>query len=211
MIWNDENQTASIIAQEEFFASDRVNNHINIFFNRSLYSKFTSFPASKDYNLSLGRIYCLLLKSYYGTNIVSLDTQLTGVFKNYIKYDQEYSTISNWSVVSAIVFTSSNLPVVATQISDAVNYVNGMIVSKNSGRVTEPIITDMTSNDMCYKPNLLYVPSAQYRMIDLFGSSDIQNVDISVYWKNRYTGELNPFYLQSSGSCSLKLLFQLKK
>ena len=30
-----------------------------------------------------------------------------------------------------------------------------------------PIISDMATNDMVYKPNLIYVPSAEYRFIDM--------------------------------------------
>ena len=41
------------------------------------------------------------------------------------KHHREFSTISNWSPVSSIVFTSNTLPIVATQLSSPVVYQNG--------------------------------------------------------------------------------------
>jgi hypothetical protein len=67
----------------------------------------------------------------------------------------------------------------------------------------------MATNDMVYKPNLLYVPSAEYRYIDMTGDNPITDVNINVFWRDK-EGALNPFYLQSHGSCSIKLLFKLK-
>lgn len=63
--------------------------------------------------------------------------------------------------------------------------------------------------DMVYKPNLIYVPSAEYRHIDMHGVNDIKNIDINVFWHDR-EGMLIPFILQSGTSCSIKLLFKLK-
>jgi len=60
-----------------------------------------------------------------------------------------------------------------------------------------------------FQPNLIYVPSAEYRMIDMFGNNDITTVDINVFWKDK-KGNMVPFYLQSGASASIKVLFRLK-
>lgn len=60
---------------------------------------------------------------------------------------------------------------------------------------------------MCYKPNLLYVPSAEYRFISLVGHDEIRTVDIGVFWKDK-KGNLVPFVLQSGASASIKVLFR---
>ena len=67
----------------------------------------------------------------------------------------------------------------------------------------------MATNDLCYKPNLIYSPSAENRYIDMFGNNDISNIDINVFWKDQ-KGNLMPFYLQSGASASIKILFKLK-
>lgn len=208
MIWNDENQTCSLLAQEEFYNWSRTN-HVNIYFNRPLYAQFTSLPALKNFNSSLNKIYHIYMKDDYSTKIVLLDPLLNDTTEKYIKTDQEYSTVSNWSPVSSIVFTSATLPIVPTEISAPYNYYDGVLLPISGVNLKQRVITDMATNDMCYKPNLLYVPSAQYRYIDLFGDEDIRNVDINVFWRDR-TGVLHPFYLQSGASCSIKILFKLK-
>lgn len=204
MIWNNENQTASIVAQEEFYNWSRTN-HVKIYFNRSLYAKFTSLPAVKNYNNVSSKIYKIYMKSDYSTKLVQLDPISAGS-QVFIKTDQEYSTISNWSPVANICFTSPNLPIVATQISEPINYNNK---TNSQPKVSEPIITDMATGEMVYKPSLIYVPSAQYRFIDLFGNNNINNIDINVFWRDK-DGQLHPFYLQSGGSCTIKILFKLK-
>ncbi len=46
-------------------------------------------------------------------------------------------------------------------------------------------------------------------MIDMFGTNDINTIDINVYWKDK-KGNMNPFYLSSGASASIKLFFKLK-
>jgi hypothetical protein len=208
MIWNDENQTCSILAQEEFYNWSKVN-HVGIYFNRSLYANFTSLPAVKNYNNPLNKIYKIYMKDDYSTKIIVLDPLLDNVTEKFIKTDQEFSTISNWSPVAGIVFMSSNLPIVPTEVSAPYNYYNGILLTNSASQLKQRIITDMVANDMCYKPNLLYTPSAEYRFIDMTGDGAINEVDISVYWRDR-SGLLHPFYLQSGSNCSIKILFKLK-
>jgi len=208
MIWNEDSQTASILAQEEFFNWSRTN-HIHIYFNRSLYSKFTTFPALKNYNNTMNKIYKIYMKADSSTKIILLDPLLNDTTEKYIKTDQELSTVANWSPISSIVFTSNNLPVYPTQVSAPYVYYNGILSTDSGTQNNEKIITDMATNDQCYKPNLLYIPSAEYRYIDMFGINDITRININVYWRDK-SGRLHPFYLQSGASCSIKVLFQLK-
>jgi hypothetical protein len=207
LIWNETTQTCELLAQDYFFKSSK-NAHVNIYFNRALYAKFNSLPADKNYNGSQGRIYKIILKDDYSTKLFSLyfgETQP----KAFIKVAQEYSTISNWTPVAGIVFTSNTLPIVQTQLSEALIFNDGGLLNSGVAQNFAPIISDMATNEMCYKPNLLYVPSAQYRMIDMIGNNDINTIDIAVYWKDK-KGNLNPFILQSGASASIKILFQLK-
>ena len=62
---------------------------------------------------------------------------------------------------------------------------------------------------MVYKPNLIYVPSAQYRLIHLTTSQPINNIDIQCFWKDK-KGVLRPFILLIGASASIKILFQKK-
>ncbi len=202
MVWNEDNLKAEILAQEEFF-DWKTENRVNIYFNRALYAKFTSLPAYKNYNATDGKIYNIYFKNDYETKHVTYGST------KFVKTSQEYSTISNWSPVSSIVFTTASMPVYATQLSEPIIYNNNSVINLKVPQNFSKIISDMATNDLCYKPNLIYVPSAEYRMIDMFGTDDINTIDINVYWKDK-KGNLIPFYLQSGASASVKLLFRLK-
>ena len=104
----------------------------------------------------------------------------------------------------------STLPIVSTQLSSPFVYFDGELLNTNIPMNFAPIISDMATNEMVYKPNLLYVPSAEYRLIDMKGDNDISTVDIQVYWKDK-RGNLQPFILQSGASASIKILFTKKK
>ena len=205
-IWNESNQTAELLAEEQFYNSSR-SAHVYIYFNRALYAKFTSLPAEKNLDGTDGKIYKIIVKDDYSTKIVLLDL---GTDLLFIKTPQEYSTISNWSPVASIVFTSNTLPIIQTQLSEPLVYNSGQLLNVNVPQNFAPVISDMCTNDLCYKPNLLYVPSAQYRYIDLIGNNDLTNIEVSVYWKSE-NGVLIPFSLQSGASASIKILFQLKE
>lgn len=204
LIWNEHNQTASLIGQEEFYNWSRAT-HVNIYFNRPLYSRFTSLPALKNFNKTLNRTYKIYMMDDLTTK--SMILEIGGFDVLFIKTSQEYSTISNWSPVASIVFTSNVLPIVASQQSEPLIYSNNQLIRSSVPQKFEKVISDMATNEMTYKPNLLYVPSAEYRRISLTGNSEIRTVDINVYWKDKI-GILHQFYLQSGASFSCKLLFE---
>lgn len=208
MVWNTDKQIAELYLQYQFYDSKNTKK-VKIYFNRPLYAKFTSFPAYKNLN---GGIYSKIYEIYShddnGTNFVNLDVA-GHTYQKYIKVSQEYSTISNWTPISSIVFTTNTLPIFGTQLSEPLVYSNGIAVLSNIPQNFAQIISDMATNDLCYKPNLLYSPSAENRYIDMFGDNDISNIDVNVYWKDTQ-GHLNPFYLESGASASIKFLFKLK-
>ena len=208
MIWNDDKQLAEIIGQQEFFDWNNTN-VVNIYFNRPLYGKLTSIPAIKNYNGTDGKIYKIYMKNDYNTKVISLDVDGTGT-QDFIKVSQEFSTISNWSPVSSIVFTTSTLPIYSTQLSEPLVYSNGNAINTKIPQNFSQVISDMATNDLCYKPNLIYSPTGEYRFIDMYGNGDVTNIDVNVYWKD-VKGNLNSFYLQSGASGSIKILFKLKK
>ena len=208
MVWNEQSQTAELYAMNEYF-DENSDVKINIYFNRPLYGKFTSMPATKNFGTPNGKIYRIYMNNDNMTHIVNLNRDGLGDIK-YIKTSQEYSTISNWCPTSSIVFTTSTLPIVPTQLSEPKVYSNGNAVSVNIPQNFAQVISDMATNDLCYKPNLIYVPSGENRYIDMIGNNDIKNINVSVFWKD-VRGNLNPFYLQSGASASIKFLFKLKE
>jgi hypothetical protein len=84
---------------------------------------------------------------------------------------------------------------------------NGVILpSSTQNNATANIITDLVSDTGEYKPNLVYLPTAQYRYITLFGNTPLVNLDIQIFYKLR-DGTLVPFRLTSGGTVTVKLAF----
>ena len=186
-----------------------VANHIKIYFNSALYQLFSSFPIYIVGENVNGENLQIQTYSFGGANISPFPTAIAPLF-NAIQTYQEYSTIALWTPVLSIVFCSNTLPIVPNQISAPQILINGdRIVSDGNNSNIANIITDLVSDNGIYKPNIVYNPQAQYRLIELQGNRPLTNLDIVVYWKDR-TGQLQPFKLSSGSSATIKILFTAK-
>lgn len=198
LFWNTDNLTAEMRGVSTNFNVENLS-HVNIYMNVSLYALFSSFSAKETF-LSNERDYKLKLESNNTSNIVGSNVILK----------QNYSTIANWSPVSSIVFASTILPIRPSNISSPITYRNGLILpAGGSNNSTINIISDISTNEQSFKPNIIYNPSAEYRFIDLLSSGPISNVNILVFWKSK-TGLFVPLVLNSGSSASMKILFQKK-
>ena len=193
--------------------------NIRIYFNAPLYSLFNSFPA--EYlgyaNVVNGKNFQLIIPNVGAVNLLTITpVQPTPVppatYTTYraIALYQETSTIVNWSPITAIVFTSNTLPIQSNQVSTPVIFDDNQQVtfSGNNANIAN-IITDMVTDDGNYRPNVVYVPRAEYRLVTLYGNRPLYNVDLSIFWRTK-TGQLIPYRINSGEAVTLKLAF-LKK
>ena len=216
IIWNTDNNCAGVYAESAFYdtyPAGAVANPIKIFFNSPLANLLPSFVATNfgQTGVSLGRNFQLQIGNFNGAQTIYLPTSeipanqyvATTVF-------QEYSTISSWTPISSIVFTSATLPIVPNQLSAPLIYAEGGIVYANDGNNANfaQIISDFVADEGIYKPSILYIPT-QLRLIDLYGNAPISQIDISVFWKSKL-GEFYPLQLNSGGACSIKIMFSKK-
>ena len=180
-----------------------------IYMNKSLYQLFSSFPAvNVSHSINNGLNYRIETNNFKGFSTTTIQTDNTISTPSLMVYG-EYSTLYLWSPISAIVFTSSTLPIFPSISSSPVLIREGQIISPNSIEPnTRKIITDLVAVDS-YKPYLVYTPSSQYRYIDMIGGSALKDIDIQVYFQDK-NGILNEFKLSSGSSCSLKILFEKK-
>jgi hypothetical protein len=182
---------------------------IEIYFNTPLYSLFSSFDALYfGTNVSNGKNYKLTMYNMMGGNIYNLN----GV--NYLQAYQEWPTFQNASnPISSIVFVSTQIPVLSTNTAKPVVYnelANVFSSQQNAG--FSNMITDFeiaVDPGSLYKNAIAYNPTAQYRYFDLISNNPIQNIDITVFWKDNY-GKLNPFTLAAQNTFNMKLLFKRK-
>jgi len=208
--WDGSANIARMIFQESFLNEATNPTPVYFFMNSPLYNLFGSLTATNyGYTLTNGRNFQILVLSFGGFNTYQYTNYLLAppVTYNVIEVIQEYSTISAWSPISAIVFTSNTMPIVANQISKPTIFLEGGVLGSygNNSNFAQ-IITDLVSDTGFYKPNLVYNPSAQYRLISMSGNSPLTNIDISVFWKDKF-GQLNPFFLGSGSSATIKILF----
>ena len=104
------------------------------------------------------------------------------------------------------------LPVIPANSSQPTIF-NGSGSLTNSGNNNNltTMITDFESQDnngYGFAGSLTYIPSAEYRFISLNNGNDkINNIDITVYWKDQYS-KLHPFYLLPGCKCDIKILFR---
>lgn len=206
--WDTSNNTA-ILNCDVLGYSTTSTNYIKIFFNTALAQLFSSFPVRITSASSyLGLNTQIITDSYNNSNIIQYPPY--NPTYDAIQVFQEFSTISLWSPVTSIVFTSNTLPIVSNQVSTPIIYNNGnQLGSNGNNALISQVITDFISNEGTYKPNLVYEPSAQYRYIELLSNRPLNTFDLQVYWKDRQ-GILIPFYLSSGCTATIKVLFTKK-
>ena len=210
MYFDEITKTFAIVAENAHF-NIKDNIHLRIYFNRSLFGILNSFPMYR-YSITdpYNKNYHIRMDSENGYNLIQ-KTLVSGN-KIMIELHQEYPTIANFCPITSILFTTTQLPVVSNNLSAPLTFLNNQLVSDaNQNSLTAQIITDMANNDdFSYKPNLLYAPSAEYRRIALNSNRPINNVDVKVFWRDKF-GKLKPFFLWSGGKASITLLFEKKK
>jgi len=206
--WDIGTNCSILIADQEGFQSD-IDNPISIFFNSSLFNLYSSFLCiAHGYRAKNGKNYEFVVTDFTrGSNTIQLP--IVNPTYTAVQLFQEYSTISLFSPISSICFTTSNLPIVSTQQSNPATFINGVLVSSSSSASYTKVITDMIANESFYKPTLIYEPTV-YRQIQMLGNSQLRDIQLSVQWKDKQ-GTMHPFYLNSGSSSSIKLLFSLKK
>jgi hypothetical protein len=204
--WDTSNNTA-IVNCDVLGYSTVASNYIKIFFNTALAQLFSSFPVI--INSGTGDLNAqIITNSFSNSNII----QYPPYNPEYdaIQVFQECSTIALWTPITSIVFTSTTLPIVSNQVSTPIVF-NGQSQFGGNGNnsLVNQLITDFISDDGIYRPNLVYQPSAQYKWIQLMGKRPLSTFDLQVYWKDRL-GQLNPFYLSSGSTATIKILFSKK-
>jgi hypothetical protein len=215
-VWNTDAEIAGLYAESAFYdnvPTGVVPDPIGVFFNSPLINLFSSFVGINfgNTNVTLGKNFQFIIGNFDGAQTIYLPTSAP-VANQYVATTvfQESSTISSWSPISSIVFSSATLPIVPNQLSAPLIYNDGGVIYAQDGNNANfaQIITDFIADESKYKPNLIYTPT-QLRLVDLYGNQPISQVDIQVYWKSKL-GQFYPLLLNSGGACSIKILFTKK-
>lgn len=199
--------TSKFILNGDVNLYDALNENecVEIYCNTALFTLICSFPHDSygQRNVSDGCNYKLRLhKEMNNTNVIEVNnTSILQIF-------QEYSCGGLFSPISSIVFTTSLLPI-ASSLTGCPQFLNG--TSQELGSNIIPIVSDFQSendNGLGYVGNIHYLPSNEYRLIDMIGrNSELNNIEIAVYWRDTF-GILHPFKMKAGMQCNVKFMFR---
>ena len=208
MTWNTDKGIAVINADVLGYDNTALN-YISIYFNLPMYNLFSSMPAYLESGTSaLGKNYRIDTSSFGNSTVIGFPFYAPTY--NALQVFQETPVLSLWSPVNGIVITSNTLPINSTNIANPCVFLNGIPTNNNGNNSNvSPVITDFQAPDGQYKNSITYIPSAQYRYIDLTGNGPLYTIDINIYWRNK-AGQYIPFRLSSGCTAFIKILFQKK-
>ena len=199
---------------------------MTLWFNTNTFGLFSNFNNTYLGDEANGQVNAIVFQNKLGTNIYFSQSptmiagppptpQFTG--KSYYQEVQDYeSTSSLWSPITALVFTSTLIPVYPEQVGEPLVYGEGNDNTNNNNSTSafQPIVTDIAlplDNAANYRGFIEYVPSAEYRM-SAFTSSrqELRNIDVQVFWKARLDNNLYPLRMFNLSSVSIKMMFRKK-
>ena len=189
------------------FGVDTAGGPVDIYFNTNLAGLFSSFPFERSKVFNRGRNFKFLTDTL-GVSTIMLYPPDVVPEEQYkvIQVYQENSTIATWNPVASLAIMSNTLGVIQNIDGKPTLYYNNVLINgTGNNSVSSNLITDFIADS--YQPNVIYVPSAEFRRIELVGTNPLTNLDISIYWKNRI-GEYLPFYLPAGGTATIKIMFE---
>ena len=204
------------------------NARVNLFFNAPLHILFSSFEwVFNSYSSTIGEAFMMRVYNKMGANFeralppyvapVPPATASTGIpgptqAWDALVMEQEYGTGPTMCPVARIVFLASLIPVLPSNIGVPRIFSGSVAVQAQQNNNISNEITDLVVNLVRgdeYLPNIIYEPTAEYRLLDLQGNTPSQAIQISVQWVDVY-GYYHDFYLQNGCGAHMKIMFRKK-
>ena len=206
-----------IYADQSFYDSGLgVGNYIEIFFDNGLYTYLSSFQYDNFGNGIVTPPFARFRLRVYGSptfapqNTFSV-TDAFGTYSTLVCF-QDFVALQAWNPVSGIVFKSQILPI-KPSLTGVPLILGGTAGQQQLASANVVLnLTDLVvlnQDGKQYKPGILYTPTAEYRLIDLFGTTPLYTIDIEVEWVDNF-GNSYPLLLAPGASASMKILFRKK-
>ena len=191
-------------------------NLMEIYMNVPLYLYFTNFEAQHDTDPSNNTLYDLkLIITNSNTNLMpaigarqDLPIAVQAAPATLYLCRQTSSGVGGWTSLRSLILTSTLLPC----RSEAIPENTKQSANYNSQNIF-PILTDfLVPVDRSPTDNRIvgeYLPTAQYRYIDLVSNTPLNTIDLAFYWTD-FLGNKYPLYLNNGTGMNIKILFQKK-
>jgi hypothetical protein len=127
---------------------------------------------------------------------------------DYLKITQEFVTTTKFNSIKQLLITS-NLPSRAQLTPNIATNSSNIIQTANNSK---PILTDFNITNQQgsdFRNQIVYNPTAEYRRIDLLGSSPLYNINMSFYWVDNYQN-VYPILIPYGSSINVLVLFERK-
>lgn len=207
--------SAGSLTADEFF---------ELYMNSQMHGLLAGFPIGKLVDPvesgNLGRTYNFIVFNDLGGNIFSsrdptvLPQGAAPYLKNYYAMTQTFiSTGAIWSPFDGVVFTASGWPVNSESVDAPQRFGTGSgTAAAGSQTSTESQITDIVvdlERADSTQGQITYLPTAEYRLFSMGGAqTDLRNIGIKFWWRNRLDGSLIPLRIYPGSSISFKLMFR---
>lgn len=222
LTWNSERNIATLYANVALFNQGAYWNPYstpaspapaNLWFNAPLRVLFSSFEYTfQEY----APPESFLLRVYdRGDNVVAKGSAVGGITNprfNAFEMVQSYSTGPIMCPIESLIFTTSLLPVLPSLLGVPALFSGNSGVSNQDNNNIINTVTDLVVNLTTgseYLPNVIYEPTAEYRLLDLQSNAPLTSIQISVVWKDIF-GQVHDFYIQNGCQASLKVMFRKK-
>jgi hypothetical protein len=178
-----------------------VTKNMKVFFSQGLYSFFENFNAIDHVDMLIGGSDNYMQIIVEDTKNNSVD--IPGFGSCYVM-TQEFNSLYLWNEFKSLVIISATIP-----IKDEFAPTSNNTSSNQLLRILtdlEPIVQQGPEA----RSVIQYVPSGEYRRIDLQSVGMLNTLDIRILWKDIY-GVLHSVYIPPNGSpATIKFLFEHK-
>jgi len=190
---------------EKSVFQDNLPNPVQVWLNGTLYDLFQNLPSlffvdSTAVSQSYTRLKINQVLNPYGADNSKI---ISGI--NHWMMIQNTQSLIALNSANSIVLTS-DLPIVEEYISSIGSG------NDNTATIQYPIISDFvldSQNGYEVFNHVVYIPSAEYRMLSLTGSRPIQSIKLKMFWTDA-NGKLNPLLLAPKRRVNIKIMFRKK-
>ena len=187
MTLDHNSQLCSIYAPVEYDSS--IANPIKIYFNAKLFDLFPSFQNIQTADPILAKQ--IIVSNNFGLDNITLNSI------DYIKVEQEYTTLFLWTDLFNILFETNSIPVSTENLASQTN-------------ITRRIITDFEPlQDFNNRSAIQFFPQGPLRWYDLESNQPLRRIDLNILWSTK-EGKVFPLRLNSTDELSVKLEFRRK-
>jgi hypothetical protein len=189
----------------ELFLEETVQlgNGIELFFNTELAGNFdTSFNTQRYPYSNIHKNLRFIFNDPGNTFQIPSSTEESGFLH---MFEQEFDSTGLMSSLKNIIIRSKTLPVRNESISSTkqTDLISGQTIS---------ILTDFEIDNSTLKNqknSITYLPSAEYRRINLMGHTGIRHVALEILWGDE-DGNIYPLLIPPNNPANIKILFEEK-